>query len=115
MNFNHLNKFEKNFFLGKRLVFQGVDKAPPSPENFQNKEKQVSAAEVASQSPSQIFNDTVSAGAVIATKYKQGTTTLVNLVNDDPVFTGQGFTTTTTTTATTNTTTTTKTNVKQKN
>lgn len=113
MNFTNLHTVEQKIFLNKRLVFQGVDKAPPSPENFQNKEKQTSAAEVASKSPSQIFNDTVSAGAVIATKYKQGTTTLVNLVNDDPVFTGQGFTTTTT--ATTNTTTTKKTNVKQKN
>lgn len=114
MNFTSLQTVERNLFLAKRLIFQSVDKAPPSPENFQNKEKQASAAEVASQSPSQIFNDTVSAGAAIATKYKQGTTTLVNLVNDDPIFTGQGFTTTTTT-ATTTTTTTKKNNVKQKN
>lgn len=111
MNFTYLQKINSNIFLNKRLVFQGVDKAPPSPENFKNKEKQASAAEVASQSPSQIFNDTVSAGTAIATKYKQGTTTLVNLVNDDPIFTGQGFTTTTVATTTTIK----KPNAKQKN
>lgn len=91
MRFTCFNKINQQIFLSKRLVFQGVDKAPPSPEDFKNKEKQASSAEVASQSPSQIFADTVSAGAAIKTRYNSGTTALANLVKTDPMFTGQGI------------------------
>ncbi|MCC6643938.1 hypothetical protein IT411_04270 [Candidatus Peregrinibacteria bacterium] len=91
MKFTFFQTTAPNLFLSKRLIFQGVDKAPPSPEDFKNKEKQSSAAEVASQSPSQIFNDTISAGSAIKTRYNSGTTALANLVKTDPMFTGQGI------------------------
>ena len=98
--------FQKNIFTPKRLVFQGVDKAPPSPEHFTGPEQQSDAAarnEVASQSPSQIFNDTISAGGSMQGQYTQGTTTLANLVTNDPIFTGNwSAATTTTTTPSTN-------------
>jgi hypothetical protein len=81
----------------QRLVFQGVDKAPPSPESFKGPEKQSEASalnEVASQSPSQIFNDTISAGGVVQARYQGSTTVLANLAGTDPIFTGQSTTTT---------------------
>lgn len=77
----------------RRLVFQGggMDKAPPSPEQFQSPEKQSMEDrlnEVSSQSPSQIFNDTISAGSAIKTRYTQNTTILAGLANDDPLQSG---------------------------
>jgi hypothetical protein len=77
----------------RRLVFQGggMDKAPPSPEQFQSPEKQSMEDrlnEVSSQSPSQIFNDTISAGSAIKTRYTQNTTILAGLANDDPLKSG---------------------------
>lgn len=74
-----------------RLIFQNVDMAPPSPENFQNPEKSEAAAlnEVASQSPSQIFNDTMSKGGQAKQQYQGSTTALAALVKTDPLLTGQ--------------------------
>jgi hypothetical protein len=88
----------KTSFKPKRLVFQGVDNAPRAPENFKGPEKQSEAAalnEVASQSPSQIFNDTISAGGAVQSRYQGGTTVLASLIKVDPLFTGQPANTTT--------------------
>lgn len=99
------NHFHSWKFKPNRLIFQGVDKAPPSPESFKGPEKQTEAQalnEVASQSPSQIFNDTISAGGAVQARYQGSTTILASLVNTDPIFTGQSGSSTTASTATTN-------------
>lgn len=85
----------------RRLVYQGggMDKAPPSPEQFKSPEKQTMEDrlnEVSSQSPSQIFNDTISAGGAVKTRYAQNTAILAGLANDDPLGGGGGSTSTTT-------------------
>lgn len=73
----------------KRLVFQGgMDKAPKAPENFKSPEKQSEAAmlsEVASQTPSEIYSDTVSAGGAIAARHTQNTTMLAGLATANPL------------------------------
>lgn len=91
MNKIYHQHFQLKLLTPNRLVFQGVDKAPRSPENFKGPEQQTEAQavnEVASQSPSQIFNDTISAGGAMQTQYTQGTTSIANLVTTDPIFTG---------------------------
>lgn len=80
------------------MVFQGVDKAPPSSDTMKGPEAQTEAqavSEVASQSPSQIFNDTISAGGSMQGQYTQGTSSLASLVTNDPIFTGNWTSTTT--------------------
>jgi|GEM_PF-6632319 len=93
MNTIFLNRHTyKTTFKPERLIFQGVDNAPRAPENFKGAEKQSEAAalnEVASQSPSQIFNDAISAGGAVQSSYQGGTTVLLNLIKVDPLFTGQ--------------------------
>ena len=75
-------------FTEKRLVFQKMDKAPKAPENFKSPEKQTEAAmlsEVASQTPSEIYSDTVSAGGAIAARHTKNTTILASLADSDPL------------------------------
>lgn len=86
---HYQNKFS---FLPARIVFQGVDKAPPSPESFKGPEKQSQSDainEVAPQTPSEIVSNAVSAASAIKTSYTQGTKSLASLVTNDPIFTGQ--------------------------
>lgn len=88
-----MNKFIQHFrnnLMGKehRIIFQHMDKAPKAPEHFQSPEKQGEAAmlsEVASQTPSEIYNDTVSAGGAIAARHTGNTTLLAGLANVDPL------------------------------
>jgi hypothetical protein len=91
MNHLHLNlHFPQNTIQIRpaRLVYQMSEKAPRSPENFKGPEKQseqVQLGEVASQSPSQIFNDTISAGASIKTQFVANTSLLAKLATVDPL------------------------------
>jgi len=89
-----ITKFNNNpnqpIWLAARPVFQGVDNAPPSPEQFQGPEKQSMEDrlnEVAAQTPSEIYSDTISAGTAVKTRYAQNTTILANLATDDPLAT----------------------------
>lgn len=88
MKFLQHKQFGSNTFKPSRAVFQGVDNAPPSPENFKNNEKQASQAdaiaEVAQQSPSQIMGGAVTKGGVIQTKYTKNTKILAKII-DDPL------------------------------
>ena len=79
-------------FTPKRIIFQSVDSAPPSPENFKGPEKQSqqdAVNEVAQQSPSQIMSTAVAHAAAVKTKYVANTTLLANIINgpiaSDPV------------------------------
>jgi len=77
-------QFEKQSFRSKRLVFQGADKAPPSPESFKGPEKQSqqdAINEVAQQSPSQIMSTAMSRATAIKTKYVQNTGILAAIIN----------------------------------
>jgi hypothetical protein len=79
----HLNS-ERISFLPNRAIFQGVDNAPPSPENFKGTEKQSqqdAVNEVAAQSPSQIASAAMSRGSAIHTKYVQNTQALAAIIN----------------------------------
>ena len=62
-----IKHFQSKFsFLPSRQVFQGVDKAPPSAENFKGPEKQSQSDainEVAPQTPSEIVSNAVSAAS----------------------------------------------------
>lgn len=78
-----------NLFQNNRVIFQSLDKAPKSSESIKGPEKQTEAqalSEVASQSPSEIYSDTVSAGSTIKQQYTQNTTILANIINNDPLF-----------------------------
>jgi hypothetical protein len=78
----------QNPLLNKRSIHQMSEASPKAPENFQNPEKQSEAAqinEVASQSPSQIFSDTISAGGAVKTRYAGSTTLLMALATVDPL------------------------------
>lgn len=86
-------RFHSNF-LPKRLVYQGVDKAPPSPESFKGPEKQSQADainEIAPQTPSEIVSNAVSTASAFKAGYTKGTQTLASLVNNDSIFTGQNL------------------------
>lgn len=83
--------FQQSFSRSPRLIFQNVDQAPRANDNFKGPEKQSEAqavAEVASKSPSDIFNDTVSAGSSMQQQYTQGTVTVAKVVTTDPLFIG---------------------------
>lgn len=106
--------YKQNFSIvgfPHRLVYMGgVDSAPPSPEHYNAPEKQSmedKLNEVSAQSPGDIYNDTVSAGTAVKTKYASNTAVLASLANDDPLSSnptgGGGGTTTTTTGGTTGT------------
>ncbi len=77
--------------IPSRLVFQNLDRAPKSQDTFKSPEQQTEAqaiSEVASQSPGDIFNDTMGAGTGIKNQYAGGTIVLAGLINTDPIFTG---------------------------
>ncbi len=79
---------QENPLLNKRWIHQMSEASPKAPENFQNPEKQSEAAqinEVASQSPSQIFSDTISKGGAVKTRYASSTTFLMALATVDPL------------------------------
>ncbi len=72
----------------KRLIFAGDapskgpgEKAPEATGGLKESSEAFSPAEVVSQTPSEIYNDTVSAGGAVSTKYTQGTTILANLIS----------------------------------
>lgn len=70
-------------FQPNRAIFQGVDKAPPSPESFKGPEKQSqqdAVNEVAQQSPSQIMSTAMGQGSAIKTKYVQNTQALAAII-----------------------------------
>lgn len=89
MNFLFFRYNSIAYIKAKRLVFQGgMDKAPKAPDNFKSPEKQSEAAmlsEVASQTPSEIYSDTVSVGGAIAARHTQNTTMLAGLATADPL------------------------------
>jgi len=88
-------------FSPKRLIHQTSEMAPKASESMQGPEQKSEAVqlnEVAAQSPSQIFNDTVSAGTAIKTQFVGSMTILAALANTDPLGSGGGTTTATATT-----------------
>ena len=88
MNIYRLKHISAERIKPNRLVFKGIDAAPPSPENFTSPEKQSMEDrlnEVSAQSPSQIFNDTISAGSAVKTRYANNTSLLASLAGDDPL------------------------------
>ncbi len=98
-NKNHI----QNLFQDNKVIFQSLDKAPKTSESIKGPEKQTEAQalnEVASQSPSEIYSDTVSAGSAVKQQYTQNTTILANLLQTDPLFGGSSTSGTTANTST---------------
>ncbi len=80
--------FSADSFWQKRLIYDN-EAAPPSPENFSNPEKQKApgeaAREIASQSPSDIVSNAMSAGGATKSKYATKTQNLANLIDENPL------------------------------